>query len=434
MNTVMNAEARRRRVNREDFFYLFCSAPLRLGVHHLLVVLFSASALAVEIEGVQPAALDQPRVHVHLRRQPNGEALSAHVAGEKSINIQAFLDTGASGILLSKTTADALGVKTVTANRKPVTFHDVGVAGDAAFHVSEPLHVFIAPFGRTGEPDDADGYPISVGPVRVQVGAAAGLMDMLTGGLDVVGMPAIKGRVIVMDPRPVDSFGDTMRAGLFSPRDAKIPRTDRHIAVSYASFDRFTRIEPTGATGPTQARNPFIGPSPTGDGKAPPVLLMHNNQRTTGSWLLDTGAASMISTKHAAALGVTYLEATEGTDKPKLRGAPEQEQFTITIGGIGGARKAAGFFVDTLVLPTRENDPLVYRKAPVLVTDITVTDEKTGQSITLDGVLGMNFFVASAFVEESALMPDIRNMTAGPFEWIVFDEPAGMLGVKLKRK
>jgi hypothetical protein len=398
----------------------------------IVLLLAASAALAIEIEGIQPAALDQPRVHAHLRREGKGSPLTAKANREKSINIQAFLDTGASGILLSKTTADALGVKTAP----NVAFHDVGIGGSDEFRVSEPLHVFIAPFGKTGEPDDASGYPISIGPVRTQVGAAAGLMDMLTGGLDVIGMPAIKGRTIVIDPKPVDTFGDTMRAALVDPKNTQIPKADRHIGVSYSSFARFTKTEPPSAAGPTLVANPFIGPSPTGDDKrdVPPVVAVYASKRVSGSWLLDTGAAtSMISEKLAAKLGVKYADGTRDTNAPKLDGPPESEQFTITVGGIGGTHKAAGFFADTLTLPTREKDPIVYRKAPLLVVDITVTDEKTKETITLDGVLGMNYFCASALVVEGGLMPDIKNMTVGPFDMIVFDEPKATLGVKLKK-
>ena len=45
----------------------------------------------------------------------------------------------------------------------------------------------------------------------------------------------------------------------------------------------------------------------------------------------------------------------------------------------------------------------------------------------------MNFLVASANVEEG-LLPDINHMTAGAYEWIVIDEPAATLGLKLKRE
>ena len=151
-----------------------------------LVVLFlSSPALAAEIEGVQPAALDQPRVNLHLRRAADGPPLAAKKLGEETINVQAFLDTGASGVMLSTTTADALGVKRATAKSgETVVFHDVGVGGSDEFHVGEPLFVRIAPFGRTGEPDDAEEYPVRVGPLRPQVGPlAGGLIQMITGGM-----------------------------------------------------------------------------------------------------------------------------------------------------------------------------------------------------------------------------------------------------------
>jgi hypothetical protein len=379
-----------------------------------LVARFSVAA---EIEGVQPAALDQPRVHLHLRRELKGKPLAAGEAKEQSINIQAFLDTGASGIMLSKTTADALGVSRATDKTKPIVFHDVGVAGSDAFNISEPLFLFIAPFGRTGEPDDGDGYPISVGPVRAQIGPLnAGLMEMLTGGLDVVGMPAIKGRVIVIDPKPVDTFADTMRAGLFDKNAKNIPKTDRHIAVKKQFFARFTRVDPPQAAGPALADNPFI------EG----IVITMGNKKSAGSWLLDTGAAaSMISTAQAEKLGMKQIDG-------KIADIPDEDQFALTVGGVGGAKKAPGFFLDTLTVPTREKDPLIYRRAPVLITDITVEDPQTKQKITLDGVFGMNFLVASAHVTESALLPDIGELTAGPFEWIVFDDAAGVLGLKLK--
>src|SRR5947209_3225328 len=43
----------------------------------LLLLLTTAGARAEDIEGVQPAALDQPRVYVLLRREPQGRPLEA---------------------------------------------------------------------------------------------------------------------------------------------------------------------------------------------------------------------------------------------------------------------------------------------------------------------------------------------------------------------
>ena len=47
-------------------------------------------------------------------------------------------------------------------------------------------------------------------------------------------------------------------------------------------------------------------------------------------------AASIISTRHAKAIGITYAPGTQGTDNPVLAGVPKDKQFTLTVGGIGG--------------------------------------------------------------------------------------------------
>jgi hypothetical protein len=412
----------------------------RLALLASVLGLWGTLAWAVEFEGVQPAALDQPRVNVHLRRELKGKALRAGKDQEDTINIQAFLDTGASGVMLSGHTADALGVRRENVNspakEQNVVFKDVGVGGGDSFHVSEPLYVFVAAYKAGGEPDDQEGYSLAFGPVRAQVGPLnGGLIEMLTGGLDVVGMPGIKGHIIIMDPKPVDTFADTMRCGLFAPAQAKIPATDHHVKLSFGDFKRFTRLEPKDATGPAISENPFIGPAPAkqNDG-TPPVVVEYNGKKLAASFLLDTGAAaSMISSKTAEKLGVKYTAGTEGTDHAHLDGVADKDQFMLTIGGVGGMHKAAGFFMDKLVLPTREGDPIIYKGAPVLVSDITVEDPAAKQTITLDGVFGMNFMVASALVKEAGLLPDIEHMTAGPFEWIVIDEPKGELGLKVKR-
>jgi hypothetical protein len=416
------------------------STPLlRHSLTPLLLFLSSLPALATDIQGVQPAALDQPRINLLIRRGPNqppltGKAdqnlllqmLDPDTKPKQTFNVQAFLDTGASGVVLNANTAQSLKIVNATANSAPIVFHDVGVAGGDNFHVSEPLYFSLAAFHPgTNTDDPARDYTQQAGPLRAQVGplGGGGLMELVVGGLDVAGMPVMLGKVAVIDPKPVNGFDDTMRAYLYKPgtrfnpnqlkRDPGIPPVNRHVKLTYVSFARFTRITPAGAPGPTLARNPFIGPDPTLPTKPAASLgitILHNGKTSQGSWLLDTGAAaSLLSTRQAAAVGIRYRPGTEGTASPILDGVPAAKQFTLTVGGIGGQRKSAGFYLDELRLPTMERDPLIYRPAPVLVCDITVEDPTTKQQFTLDGVLGMNFLAASAKVTEG-LLPQGNRM------------------------
>ena len=407
----------------------------------------AGTAAAQDIEGVQPAALDQPRINLIARRQANGPVLM--VGGQAAFNVEAFLDTGASGIMLSPHTAEQLGIKrqtTMTPAGKPgaVVFEDVGVGGGDQFGVSEPLYFSLAAYSPATNTYDADAIPATyvqtIGPFRAEIGPLGDKGDLLTqlamADLDVAGMPAMRDKIVVLNVKPVNTFDDTIRTTLYDAKNAPagIATCKRHIKLSYGSFARFTHLSPPNAQPPSMAENPFIGPNPVaaviGD-KTPAMQAMHHGKRISGSWLLDTGAAaSMISLANAQALGVTYVDGTFGTDHPRLVGVPADQQFTLTVGGIGGSKKSAGFFLDELRLTTTEGQPLVFKKAPVLVSDITVRDPATGRTLTLDGVFGMNFLTASCMVDEGGLIPDMKNMTAGAFEKVVIDHQAGVLGLQ----
>jgi hypothetical protein len=414
---------------------------------------------ALDIPNVQPVAFDQPRVNALLRRGPTEDPLSGVdiIFGDTIFNIEAFYDTGTSGMILSDLTADFLGVQRAEFSGSPVVFEDVGVTGSETFGVSEPLYIAIAPFSLSADINNPDTaavvYDQIFGPLRTQIG---GIVHPLLPGLDIFGMPAMQGKVVVMDPKPLDGFPDVldlMRTYVYDPgtpfnagqveTNPGIPATNRHVQLSYADFERFTQTTPAGAEGPTLHHNPFIGPDPVAvlDSGAPPdstpgVTITMGTKQATGSFLFDTGAAaSFVSTDLAAAVNVRYRAGTRDTDNPQLElfdpgnpGAPGTllpNQFQLTISGIGGDQRAAGFFLDSLSVPTVEGDPLNFIGAPVLVVDISVQDPLTLNMLTLDGVFGMNFLVASAFVIEDTL--DIIAFNTGPFDWVVFDEPNGML-------
>jgi hypothetical protein len=277
-------------------------------------------------------------------------------------------------------------------------------------------------------------------------------------------MPAMAGKVVVMDPRATNesstSFPGTINTYVYNPgtpfnpsnidTNPGIPPVDRRVDLSYVSFDRFTGLTPAGAPGPTLRNNPFIGPNPVIQldpnppaDNTPPISITFGNQSSTGSWLLDTGAgSSFISQDQAANLNVRYVPGTYGTDDPELEtfdpanpGAPGEripDQFVLSFVGVGGLTSRAGFYLDSLLVRTMEGNPandddanhLRYQSAAVAVTDITLVDPTTQQELTLDGIFGMNMLVGTALIDPTTF-PPFLDFADGYFDWLVFDEPGG---------
>lgn len=442
---------------------------VRAGWALLLVLGAATNARAVEIIGVQPFAFDQPQVYALLQPAAGGAPYSADIGfGIKTFNISGFLDTGSSGIVISTSTYEALEVPVAPG----VVFKDVAIGGTTNFNVSQPVNVRIAPSNAA----DVDNlatfntvYNQATSNVRLQLGPTNVGTDPLGFPVDVFGMPVMMGKTVVMDPKPLHNQDPSFPFPLpmqtyiydqgtpFNPATADtnpgIPQTSHQVQLSYGDFGRFTQTVPDTATGSTINHNPFIGPNPllqldpnpTVD-NTPPVRISYQGNDASGSFLLDTGAvASFISTDLAAQLNVRYVEGTFGTDAPVLEvfdpanpgqpGTPIAKQFAIPIGGIAGAITTSGFFLDSLTLQTLQGGPVLtdpnnmhYLGAPVLVHDIDLEDPLTGDTLTLDGIFGMNFLVASAF-----LAPDLNigDTAFGPYDWITYDEPNGLLGLHL---
>ncbi|HTQ38087.1 MAG TPA: dockerin type I domain-containing protein [Pirellulales bacterium] len=490
------------------------------------------SARAVDLMGLaQSAAIDQPQVYMSLSNSAGGTPIEGQTEDPDpsdpfgtvpTIGIQAYLDTGSSGLLISTATAQAWGLANSTYNGQTVTFNDIGVGGTAVFNVSLPLYAGVAPYTPTTNTENAAGYlPVTSGgtqtSLRLEIGPADTGNDTLTGDLDdsfledidVVGMPALAGKVMVVDARssngvmtqlanpapgtdPLDylltnptalddlslktyvyNSGTPFRPSTINT-DPGIPTTNLHVKLSYADFTGFTTIAPGGAPGPTLAHNPFIGPNPlapAGTDHTPPVRITFevpdtanpakmDTLATTGSFLFDTGAgSSFISENLAAKLHVRYRSGTEGTDDPELEifnpanpsapGTLLTNQFQESVGGIGGDVTVAGFYLDSLIIPTQEANPSYWtdprnirfagtRTAggqqdvlgpPVLVQNITAT--KGSQSITLDGDLGVNFLVGSLNLSGDIDDLSIGGFAPGAFDWLTFDEAAGALGLQL---
>lgn len=330
-----------------------------------------------------------------------------------------------------------------------ILFEDVGVGGSEFFNVSEPLYVSVAPFHAEADIDNPatydDVYDQTSGPLRTQIRMEEA--DPFSGPLDVFGMPVIAGKVWTFDVRPLNTedifeFGYA-RSYAYDPgtpyqpatrdTDPGIVPTNLHVNLSYGDFGRFTSVDPVGAPKPALAPNPFIGPSPTRSPSDPPddtpgVTVAYAGRSFTGSFLLDTGGqVSLLAQDTAAALGVEYAPDTYGTEEAELldsNGNRLPGQFVMEIGGIGGSTFVAGFYLDSTTVPTAEGTPIRYLSDPVLVLDIGLADPVTGEELTLDGIFGLNHLVTS-------FDPTTFNINAGPFDFLTFDEPAGVLGVNI---
>jgi hypothetical protein len=427
--------------------------PLTAIVTCAAIVSTSLTALAVDIEGVREASLDQPRANFVIEPAAGGNPYDyENFFGDKSINIFGYLDTGASGVVISDASANELDLP-----RSPgVEFFDVGVGGFTLFDVSQSVRIRAAA-SNSDQIDNLGNYQSvynqSFGPMRIQVGPTNTTPDPFADPLDVFGMPVMMNKTVVMDPKPVNDLSDLMHTFIydqgtpFNPAavdtNPGIPTTSHHVKLSYGDFGRFTETTPLGAEGPAVNHNPFIGPNPLLVLEAnppvdntPPVSITFGGLETSGSFLLDTGAAvSFISSHLARSLHVRYsdaalLEVFDPND-PDAPGTPIANQFQVPIQGIGGDVTLSGFFLDSLLLHTMEgspdpNDPnnIRYLGAPVLVHDITVLDPLTDESLTLDGIFGTNFLIASIAL-------DLGDARESPFQWITFDEPNGVLGLDL---
>ncbi len=416
---------------------------LRAGL--LLILLLLQCAHSEEIIGVQSAALDQPRVFMAIWRDPKGKALEfdkkqmpeADILkglglgmdenDGPAFSVRAFLDTGASDIMLSDNTAKALGVKSMMIANQQAYVYDIGVSGEEAFEISEPVYVGISNFSSSEQGENPASYRKTATATPLKLRTAGGVLDQLTGGIEIAGMPVMMGKVVTIDARGLDQL-DLLKTRIVEKNDPSIPKTDSTIKLTYIDFTRFTRVEPKNTRRPISAPNPMIGPNPfVKNDQTKPVVISHQGKIVPVTLLLDTGAASsMISSRVAEKMGIK-----KGADG-LLTGVPREKQFQLPIGGIGGASNVTGFFADTLTLPVMKGEPLIFKGAPVLIKDITVTDPVTKEEYTLDGIFGMNYLVASVEIT-GGMLPDIGKSGGGPFQHIVIDNAAGELRLKLNK-
>jgi dockerin type I repeat protein len=382
----------------------------------------------------QPIAIQTPHINALLRRSVGGAALTD---GNGNFSIDALFNTASPGILLSNETADFLGVQREQVNSANAVFAHNSSGGPINFNVSESLDMSLASYNPFVDPNSLASYTRDSGLKYMEIGPAPA--DPNLASLDMVGPEAVAGNVVVMDPKPANTFADTFRTYIYPPGtaynsdsidDPGIPPVSNHVQLSYGDYTRFPTNVSGAANVPNEHTLMFVGPNPinpTPPDDTPPVSFALGANNGTGSFLLDTAAAtSMISLAKAASLGVTYKAGTFNTSDAALVGIPTSQQFRLAVQSLAGQVTLAGFFADSLTLQS-DAGPIVFNHVPLLVGDAAI-GANSGVHQTLDGVLGMNLFGASAALDAKG---KVDQQTPGAFNWITLDEGAKTLGLQI---
>lgn len=377
------------------------------------------------------------------------EMLDQMIGGEQgpADSFQAFLDTGASGYVLSKTTAERFALQ-----REPgAIYHEVGLHGEIRMDVSEPYALALA--DSSGQlQDEPDAFQLVEREARLLLKREAPqnpVIEVAMGPIDIVGMPAIRQFVVELDPAPMTGAAAALEA-LEGASQAHELESDDPLDALDALIDEGGLLEGIGqiGTGPAvtlhdanhqppdvdlvidmrsvdlaRRNNPRdAGPLPAL--AAHPMIVdvetEHGQGSFTTDWLLDTGAPiSIISTEHAAALGL-YDAQGQPTRSP---------DFTMPLGGVGGQiNPMPGYRIDELRVPAADGRLIVYEDVSVLVTDISI-ELDSGETFTLGGLFGTNLLLPTVAGMGSGL-PD--DMAAGPYRRIWIDGPRSRMLLELR--
>lgn len=415
--------------------------------------LLAAPGRALEIRGVEPFALDLPRVPAFLAPIDGGQPLThgSDLAGRPLFAFDCFLDTGASRMVISRADRDALNVRSTDAR-----VEDYGIAGTETFDVSIPYRICIG--DSSASATDPRQFPYVMRCVlqlrrndpNPMHALPSGLTESLTGGMEglglgleelgalvtpavnIVGAPFLRGYVAILEPGPVEAamgalgglFGGSSSAGALEALESLLSQFAGADAAS-TSLGRMavrfvragTEYAPAEIVVPLTLRDMDPGNIPVSHDDVPfvaDVTLTHKDRHVRVNLLVDTGGSmSLISSRVARELNLDV-------DRPPL---------SVLVQGVGeGSMDLGGHWVDRMVVPTAGGaEPLAYHRVPLFVADVA----------GIDGTIGANMLAPSVYMDMNMdrLTANPLSLLAGlrtgptPFRRIVIDLPRGQLGL-----
>ncbi len=356
------------------------------------------SRQSLVLEDVYEIALGLPRIHFIIRKDYDGPPFADDIGFTPR---SALVDTGVSAISISSRTASRLGFKIEPQAR----YIDMGVGGEEVFRVSEPLILGLAGF-HIENPADVSNYRY-LQQARFKI--RQGSIGLPGGPQDTIGMPAMTGRVVVLDTGSQHASGhvpvDIRPAGALDLPECEFAFRLRMQDFNYGQDKR--DIPPL----PTLAANPMIDE----------VVLEHQGKMSTATWLLDTGSKiSLISTQQARRLGLLDAEG-----KPRIKPI-----MVLPVGGVGSMTMLPMYRIDRLLIPEVSGRRIIYAQTCVGVLDITYPDPETQASRVFDGIFGSNLLCAAQ------RLPGLHPAGAKsvPFDKVVIDFSRKQVGLQLKQK
>ncbi len=385
-------------------------------------------------------AMDQPRLYGLLT-----DGSEVVVDAEGPVLFRAFIDTGSSGTVFSNlhATDNDWGVRSFGFGEEDYVgvYTNLGIGGHETGSVSRSfgLSLYNDPFPAEGEvlASDFVAYGEHRLWVRQQPGQGEvtvldlgfGIQYPLVSPVNIVGMPVIEQRVMVMEwtPPPAELAGllppeaREMQTKLLEPGDPAIPPTN--VTLDLARRD-FVGEAAEGEVLPSVSRNPVVRN----------VRISHDPAAgsVTGDWLFDTGAgSSFISFAWAQTTGLIpgdYANLSAYMVDHEAAGLP-----TSIIGGVGpGTVRVPILPLAEIRIPTREGIDLIWKNARIQVFEHPELAE-----LDLQGIFGMNLIGPAATVdaglleafqdlEDQALLLVLllgllSDISPSPFDAIVFE-------------